>query len=242
MAVIIDHTNRRVLDVLENRDQATVTTYFQKARSDGLLAHVTEVTTDMWDGYVNAARAAFGSEVSVVVDRFHVVKNLQERLVAARRELQRELPKDEAQKLKGSRWLWAKNWENLTVEERQQLSDLRAQFPTLARLADQREALRTLFEDRSVTTPAAGQDRLKVWLVTARELGLKALNAFCQTLENWLPLIANYFAHRSSNGPTEGFNRGFRTILWRAFGMTNFRNFRLRILDRFSHPQPQEST
>ena len=242
MAVIIDHTNRRVLDVLENREQATVTAYFQQARASGLLAHVTEVTTDMWDGYVNAARAAFGPEVSIVIDRFHVVKNLQERLVEARRELQRQLPKDEARKLKGSRWLWCKNFETLTAEEREQLSALRAQFPTLARLADQREALRTLFEDRGVTTPATGVERLQAWMAAARELGLKALNAFCQTLENWLPLIANYFANRSSNGPTEGFNRGLRTILWRAFGMTSFRNFRLRILDRFSRPQPQEST
>ena len=240
--MIIDHTNRRVLDVLENRDQATVTAYFQQARASGLLAHVTEVTTDMWDGSVNAAHAAFGPGVSVVIDRFHVVKNLQERLLQARRELQRELPKDEAQKLKGSRWLWCQNFETLTVEERQQLSELRTQFPTLSRLADQREALRTLFEDRRVTTPAGGQERLRAWLASARDLGLKALNAFCKTLENWLPMIANYFANRSSNGPTEGFNRGFRSILWRAFGMTNFRNFRLRILDCFSRPQPQQST
>lgn len=240
--MIIDHTNRRVLDVLENRDQSTVTAYLQAARANGLLAHVTEVTTDMWDGYVNAARAAFGTGVSVVIDRFHVVKNLQERLVAARRELQRELSQDEARQLKGSRWLWSKNFETLTTEERQQLSALRGQFPALARLADQREALRTLFEDRSISTPTTGQERLKEWLANARELGLKALNAFCQTLENWLPLIANYFANRSSNGPTEGFNRGFRTILWRAFGMPNFQNFRLRILDRFGHPQPQEKT
>ena len=80
MAVIIDHTNRRVLEVLENRDQTTVTEFLQKAHQSGLLKHVIEVTTDMWDAYVNAAKAAFGENVSVVVDRFHVVKNLQERL------------------------------------------------------------------------------------------------------------------------------------------------------------------
>ena len=75
MAVIIDHTHRRVLDVLENRDQQTVTEYLRKARQSGLLAQVTEVTTDMWDGDVNAAKAAFGENVSVVIDRFQVVKN-----------------------------------------------------------------------------------------------------------------------------------------------------------------------
>lgn len=70
--MIIDQTNRRVLDVLENRDQQTVTEFLQKGRKSGLLEHVTEVTTDMWDGYVNAAKVAFGESVSVVIDRFHV--------------------------------------------------------------------------------------------------------------------------------------------------------------------------
>jgi transposase len=79
-------------------------------------------------------------------------------------------------------------------------------------------------------------------LTAARKLQLKPLDAFCQTVENWLPMVANYFTNRSSNGPTEGFNRGFRTILWQAFGMTNFRHFRLRILDRFNQPQTQLST
>ena len=72
MAVIIDHTNRRVLEVLENREQKTVTEFLQKAHQSGLLKQVTEVTTDMWDAYVNAAKAAFGENVSVVVDRFQL--------------------------------------------------------------------------------------------------------------------------------------------------------------------------
>jgi transposase len=65
---------------------------------------------------------------------------------------------------------------------------------------------------------------------------LKGLDAFCKTLTNWLDKIANYFVSRSSNGRTEGFNHGLRSILWRAFGMSNFRSFRLRVLDRFGRP------
>ena len=240
--MIIDHTNRRVLEVLENRDQQTVTEYLQQARQSGLLASVTEVTTDMWDVYVNASKAAFGENVAVVIDRFHVVKNLQERLTAARRLVQKGLSEDERKLLKGSRWLWCKNVENLSPEELAELQTLRAKFPQLALLADQHESLRALFEDRDITTPEAAQQRLREWLTAARRLQLKPLDAFCQTLENWLPMIANYFTNRSSNGPTEGFNRGFRTILWQAFGMTNFRHFRLRILDRFNQPLTQLST
>ena len=45
--------------------------------------------------------------------------------------------------------------------------------------------------------------------------------------------MSDYFHSRSSNGRTEGYNLGLRSILWRAFGMTNFENFRLRVLHCF---------
>ncbi len=234
--MIIDHTNGRVLDILASRDKDRIVKYLQKQKDSGVLAQVQEVTCDMWDGYVNAAQEVFGAGVRVTIDRFHVMKNFQEQLTKARREIQRELGKEEAKELKGTRWLWVKNWENLTEQERAELEALKQRFPKLKQLAEQRELLRAIFEDRSITTAARGSERLQAWMKQARQLGLKGLDAFCNTLTNWLDKIANYFVSRSSNGRTEGFNHALRSILWRAFGMTNFDNFRLRALSRFGRP------
>ncbi len=231
--MLIDHTNGRVLEVLENRDKASVIAYLEKGKSSGLFARLEEVTTDMWDGYVTAVRDVFGDAVRVTIDRFHVMKNFQEKLTDARRQIQRELAQDEAQALKGTRWLWVTNWENLNAEQQAQLTQLKERFPRLRELVNYRETLRQVFEDRTITDAATGTQRLKAWIESARQAGLKGLNAFCRTLENWLDKIANYFVTRSSNGRTEGFNHGLRNILWRAFGMTNFVHFRLRVLDRF---------
>jgi transposase len=231
--VLIDHTNQRVLEVLENRDKASVVAYLQAGKARGLFAQLEEVTTDMWDGYVTAVREVFGDTVRVTIDRFHVMKNFQEQLTDARRQIQRELAKDEAQALKGTRWLWVTNWENLNPAQQAELTQLKERFPRLRALVDYRENLRQLFEDRTITDAATGTARLKSWIESARQAGLKALDAFCRTLENWLDKIANYFVNRANNGRTEGFNHGLRNILWRAFGMTNFVHFRLRVLDRF---------
>lgn len=231
--MIIDHDNHRVLEVLENREKATVLAYLLKAKHEGLLSQVIEVTTDMWDAYVTAAREAFGEHVIVTIDRFHVMKNFQECLTGARRELQRNMSAADREELKGSRWLWVTNWENLAPEQQQELLVLKQRFPELGKLADQREALRGLFNDAKIGNPAEGRQRLQAWMEQARALGLVALNKFFKTLTNWLDKIANYFHSRSSNGRTEGFNHGLRSILWRAFGMTNFQNFRLRVLHCF---------
>jgi transposase len=233
VAVVVDHDNQRVLEVLESREKAVVLAYFQKAKREGLLAQVEEVTTDMWDAYVAAVREAFGDKVTITIDRFHVMKNFQECLSGARRELQRQLSSPERDQLKGSRWLWVTNPENLTREQQQQLQALKKAFPSLGQLAGQREALRAIFEDRSIASPTEGRKRLQAWLEQVQGLGLPALHRFCKTLSNWLDKIANYFRSRGSNGRTEGLNHGLRAILWRAFGMANFHNFRLRVLHRF---------
>jgi transposase len=233
--VLVDHTNERVLDVLEGRDKDLIVNYL-RANKEGLLQQLEEVTTDMWDGYVNAVKEVFGQTFRVTIDRFHVVKNFQEQLIHARREIQRELDKEQAKELKGTRWLWVTNPENLTEEQRQELAVLKERFPRLKQLVEQRESLRAIFEDRSIQDAASGANRLRAWMEQARATGLKALETFCKTMSNWLELIANYFVSRSSNGRTEGFNHGLRAILWRAYGMLNFRHFRLRVLDRFGQP------
>jgi transposase len=233
VAVIVDHSNGRVLEVLESREKQAVYDYLKRERDSGLLAEVIEVTTDMWDPYVAATREVFGEQVRLTIDRFHVMKNFQEQLTAARREIQRQLSKEEAKALKGTRWLWLTNEENLTEEQRAELAVLQERFPLLGQLREQRERLRELFEDRTVHTAAAGSKRLCAWMQEARALGLKALDNFCKTLENWLDKIANYFVARASNGRVEGFNTGLRGIIRRAFGMLSFDHFRLRVLDCF---------
>jgi transposase len=224
-----------VLDVLESRDKDLIASYLRQNK-EGLFASLEEVTCDMWDAYVNAAAEVFGETTRITIDRFHVMKNFQEQLTEARREIQRGLGKEEAKQLKGTRWLWQTNPENLSVEQFEQLRRVQEQFPALKGLVHQRESLRAIFEDRTIQDAAGGQQRLQAWMEQAKATGLKALEKFCKTLSNWLGRIANYFVWRSSNGRTEGYNHGLRAILWRAYGMLNFRHFRLRVLDRFGSP------
>jgi len=234
--VFIDHTNKRVLDVIEGRDKHLIVNYLH-THKQGLFSQLQEVTCDMWDAYANATAEVFGEKVAVTIDRFHVMKNFQEQLTEARREIQRGLAKEAAKELKGTRWLWQTNPENLTAEQRQQLEQLKQRFPRLKQLVEQRESLRATFQDTTIKDAAEGERQLRGWMERALATGLKGLATFCKTLGNWMGKIANYFIWRSSNGRTEGFNHGLRAILWRAFGMANFRHFRLRVLDRFGSPR-----
>lgn len=228
--MLIDHTNGRVLEVLESRDKATLVAWLKQAKSSGLLGQVEEVTTDMWDGYVEAAKEVLGAQVRITIDRFHVVQNFQKCLNQARRQIQRQLPKEAAAQLKGTRWLWLTNPENLEDDQREELERLKGQFPCLAALSARRESLRAILDDLAIRSAAEGMERLRQWRDETLALGLSGLETFCKTLDNWMDKIANYFVSRSSNGRTEGFNHAIRAILWRGFGIPNFAHLRLRVL------------
>ena len=58
--MLIDHTNERVLDVLESREKAAVVAWLEAGQASGLLGQLQEVTSDMWDGYVEAVRKCSG--------------------------------------------------------------------------------------------------------------------------------------------------------------------------------------
>jgi transposase len=219
--------------VLETRDKSALKAWLERGVASGLLAELEEVTTDMWDAYTTAAREVLGSRIRIVIDRFHVIKHFHDCLGKARLEIQRSLPKDAAAELKGSRWLWVTNPENLSPQDQKQLERLQHRFPELARLSEHREQLRQIFENRQIRTAAVGTIYLQKWVKQGRQLGLTALEGFYKTLENWMKKIANYFVSRSTNGRTEGINRNLRCLLWRACGMRNFNHFRLRVLHAF---------
>ena len=67
-------------------------------------------------------------------------------------------------------------------------------------------------------------------MVPVRQLGSNALNKFCDTLSRWMDPISRYFISRANNGRTEGYNRGIRMLVSRAFGLPSFTHLRWRIL------------
>jgi hypothetical protein len=161
--VLIDHTNARVLDVLESREKAAGVAWLEAQKKSGLLDQLEEVTCDMWDAYAEAPKEVFGDQVRVTIDRFHVMKNFQDQLTQARREIQRGLPQDQAKELKGSRWLWVTNPENLAAEQQKQLEALKRKFPALAKLSQHREKLRDIFQDKRVKRPDTAVIWLRAW-------------------------------------------------------------------------------
>lgn len=218
-----------VLDVLKDRKKASLEAWFE-GRGVEWCAQVEVCCADMWDAYHAAAQAHL-PKARLVVDRFHVMKNLNDAVSKARRLIQKEAPQAVKEALKGGRWLLVKNRENLTAEERQKLDVMFTQSPELKTCYELKEDFRKWFNQ--ATDRLTAEQGLTTWLERVEASGLKALQTFVTTVQNWRDRLLNYFEGRHSNGFAEGVNLKIKLIHRRAFGYHNFESFRLHILVAF---------
>lgn len=218
-----------VLDVLEDRSKKTLEAWFAE-RGEEWCGHVEVACSDMWDTYQDTFRDKL-SNAYRVIDRFHVMKNLNAALTKARRSIQSQADETTKALLKGCRWLLVKNRENLTEEERLKLDGMLAACAELKACYELKEAFRDLFnQDLDVQT--AG-DALVEWIVKVEACGYRALNEFIKTLKNWWNPILNYFKGRHTNGFAEGVNLKIKMLNRRGYGYHNFTQFRLHVLVAF---------
>lgn len=221
-----------VLDLLPDRSKESLETWLHQ-RGAAWCAHVETCCADMWDAYHTVAPTLL-PHAQCVVDRFHVMKNLTDAVTKARRTIQRQADEATQAILKGGRWLVVKNREDLTAAEAEQLAQMLSVSPELKTCYELKEDFRAWFA-RSADRPSAASG-LCEWQAKAKATGLRSLQAFVRTLDNWRDSILNYFNGHHSNGFAEGVNLKIKLLNRRGFGYRNFEHFRLHVLVAFGPP------
>jgi len=106
MTVVLDLKTGHVLYVGEGRSVETLAPFWRRVRSSG--AKIKAIAMDMWPAYIDSVQRN-QSRASIIFDRFHIVRKLNEHLSNIRRELCREEAEyNKKAVLKGTRWLLLK--------------------------------------------------------------------------------------------------------------------------------------
>lgn len=232
--VLSDLQRRCVIAVLPERHKERLEQWFDDL-SDAERQAIQVVSIDMWEPYRQAVAAKL-PHARLVADRFHVMKQLNDRLTQMRRAIQRQADEATRQALKGSRWLLVKNRSDLSPAEKERLLDVLAASPALRELYLLKEEFHIICE--KVHDRQKAERFLRAWALKAEATGDPFMCKFVKTLQNWWDEILNYFEDRVTNGFVEGINRAIRTIINRAYGFRNFENLKLQILAEHGPPVP----
>lgn len=141
VVVISDLTNKKVIDVLQDRKKDALEVYID-GWSKEFKETINSVAIDLWGPYRSVIEAKLPN-AKAVADRFHVMQNLNKALDKCRKEAKRE--SDEEEIWKRAKYAVLKNREDLTEEQEGILKRVLKASASLKTCYELKESFRSIF-------------------------------------------------------------------------------------------------
>ena len=217
ISLFVDMARRKVVYVAEGKDAATV-----KEFADFLEAHggdrqaVSDASIDMGAAFEAGIKANF-ENAEITFDKFHVIKLANEAVDEVRRQEARN-----NFQIKGRRYIFLKNVDRLTTEEKVTLSELEAQNLDATQAMQIRMNLQQLF---TMDAKTAGKflDRWNAW-VKISDLG--PMKKLAKTIMAKSKGILRSISTGLSNGVLEAINGNVQAAKRKAKGYRSKRNLK----------------
>lgn len=218
---ICDLGRGEVMEVVEGQGAQKVEEYLSSLRDS---ERVRAVAMDMHEPFRQAARMSL-PQAKVVVDKFHLIRHVNEAVDKVRSRLQGGSRRGKKRDLFKSRYTLLKGVERLTSSERARITRLFYLYPELEKAWVAKEGFREWYRGNNRANAQSMLESLETAAVPIPEF-----TELRHTLVNWRAEILNYFDYPITNGFVEGKNNRIKTIKRMAYGYRNMANFRLRIL------------
>lgn len=233
MTVILDYDTGRVVWMGQGHGAATLDAFFG-AMPWPVREQIQAVTIDMWDPYIKAIRR-WCPQADIVFDLFHVVRAFNKIIDDIRNEEFRKADGEDRQTLKGSKYLFLKNWGNLERRQRIRLNTILAMNKRLNTLYWLKDLLRHIW---SYWRPGWASRALDQWCQVARQDGHPKLVTFAGRLERYRYGILNHCRHPMHTSRIEGVNNKIKVIKRVAYGFHDPEYFALKVKQAFpGHPE-----
>jgi transposase len=219
--VVYDLEKRCVLWVGEGKGRETIDFFFKEVLSEAQRLAITEASCDMSEAYIGALKEHC-PQATLTLDRFHLVKAMQEAVDEVRKEAWREADKEDKSFFKGLRWLLRRHQENRTKGQTRVLNKLRTCNRRIWRAWVLKEEFDALFD---YVYPGSASKALRSWVTSARRSRLDPLRKFANTVMGHFDNIVSFIETRMTNAVSEGINRILRMAKNRASGFRGLQPF-----------------
>jgi transposase len=218
ISVIVDMYESKVLYATEGKDWSILRQFANElVHNNGVPAQIKEVAIDMSPAFISGVSSIF-PDANITFDKFHVIKLVNEAVDKVRREESKENPI-----LKGTRYIWLHNPENLSAKQQKELTQLSKQNLKTARAYRYKRALQSIYKD--IDNPDDAIIQLNKLISWGNRSRLEPLKQVAKTLKNHLCGILRYFTSHLTSGIVEGINSKIQEIKRRAKGFRNVEHF-----------------
>ena len=209
----------RVWDLVEGRKEEQARKLLQKLDARQ-RAGVKAVAMDIRSAYRNAVEKLL-PQADIVHDKFHLCAYLNKAVDMVRKAEHRELASSGRQTLKGSKYLWLRNFPDLRLQPSfRQLYHLNLRTSRAWWLKETFGAfLQYCYE-------GAARKFFADWLAQVTRSALTPMKKVAEMLFRHLPGLLNYLKHRITNAASEGINSQVARTIANARGLACFENLR----------------
>lgn len=217
ISLFFDMDQRRLLFGTAGCDHETVKAFTEDLKShNGAPENITDACLDMSKAFIKGVNKALPNAV-ITFDPFHLIKHMNDALSQVRAEEARCYP----EMMKGSRYAFLKNPENLTEKQDETLHRLCGYRLKTARAYLIKLALQDVY---FAPTRKDAEVLLKAWYNWAIRSQIEPVRAVAKTVKNHWSGILSWFDSKLSNGFLEATNGLIQAAKRRARGYRSTKN------------------
>lgn len=234
----IDSGCKRLLWIGENRTAKTLLKFF-RILSKEQIAKIEYVCSDMWKAYLKVIKKKLPEAVHIL-DRFHIVANLNKALNDVRaKEAKKLVEQNYEPVLTGSRWSLLKKPENLTDNQKYSLAELLKYNLESVKAYLLKEDFNQFWKYES---PFWAGKFLDAWTRRVMYSKIEPMKKQAKSIRKHKPLILNWFKAKKqfSSGIVEGFNCKAKLTMRKAYGFRTFRGLEIALYHQMGAlPEPK---
>lgn len=223
--IITDVKNRVPIDMLPDRDKASVTSWLNKFRDKRT---VKGLAIDMWRPYKDAAETVFPG-LPVVIDKFHLVKMANKAMDDIRITLAKDQEKEVGKDWMRRKALLRMRYKNLDEKGRFSLGMWLDNEPHVKTAYDLKEAFYAIYDAKTKTEAGERLDAWRASVPASMKRGKRSFAPLLTATKNWRNEMLAFFDHPISNGYTEALN-GVAKVINRQGRGYSFAVLRARLL------------
>ena len=219
--IVYDLERSCVVWVGQGKGRETIDQFFDEALSDYQKKKIELASCDMSQAYIGAIEAHCPN-AKLVLDRFHIVKALNEAVDDVRKEQWRNASVDDRKALKGLRWLLYRHSSNRSKKDSRILNALKKGNRRIYRAWVLKDEFEHFWDYKA---PWAAERFLKRWITTALKSRLEPIRKIANTIKKHKNRIITFIETRLTNAVSEGLNRIIKIVKNRASGFRTLQAF-----------------
>ena len=221
ITLFVDLQERRTIFITEGKDNTTVERFAEDFEAHkGKVDNIKNVSCDMSPAFIKGVKE-YLPKAEITFDKFHILKIINEAVDKVRKQ---EVSTNKL--LTGTRYIWLKNYKNLTVKQKETLEKLsmsKMNIKTM-RAYNIRQSFQEVYQANS-------QEKfltyLKKWYFWATHSRLEPMIKAAKTIKRHWDGVVRWYESKINNGILEGLNSVIQAAKSKARGYKTFKNYKI---------------